>query len=241
MRSIPFRVNRDVRITEEHVWSERRQFVCYRRLNRSKKLGNSFWVTTKKTIPALSAGLLGAMLSASPVHAVPLAPGGTVALSGTTEAAHPYLAGTVVEDVLRPFTIKWASTGKEVSGEIQDRVVRESTGDLDFYYRLEFKENYATDQLIVSRGNFPRTLATDVDYRTDGVGVAAPFQAHRGPEGRIIWTTFKNFSVTPGSAGSTRFVFVHTTDRVYHPGGLAQITTNNGGLATVTVFQPGLP
>lgn len=62
--------------------------------------------------------------------------GGIVALSGTTAAARLELAGVVVEDVLRPFTIGLFGGG-EIHGTLQDRVVREDiAGTLDLYYRI---------------------------------------------------------------------------------------------------------
>jgi hypothetical protein len=53
--------------------------------------------------------------------AVILTPGVVTPLPGTTVAADPSLAGTIVQDVLSPFTMT-TSTGV-TTGEIQSRVV----------------------------------------------------------------------------------------------------------------------
>ena len=80
--------------------------------------------------------LLAAVFAATPARAVPLAPGSAVATPGTTSAARPVLAGTVLQDVVQTFTIT-DPNGRQIKGTIQDRVVREtSTGTLDFYYRI---------------------------------------------------------------------------------------------------------
>ena len=51
-------------------------------------------------------------------------------LSGTTAAKRPELAGTVLKDVVRPFSINLLGGGK-ITGTVQDRVVREKkTGTL---------------------------------------------------------------------------------------------------------------
>src|SRR5262245_6139948 len=83
--------------------------------------------------PALLASLL---LVGAAATAVPVAPGATVALPGTTVAAEPQLAGVVLEDVLTNFS--FASTGGNmIVGQIQSRVVRSDLdGTLDFYWRV---------------------------------------------------------------------------------------------------------
>src|SRR5689334_18811913 len=64
-------------------------------------------------------------------------PGGAVALPGTTAAAQPALAGTVVRDALLPVTVTDPGGHVIFRGHLQDRVVRENVaGTLDFYQTI---------------------------------------------------------------------------------------------------------
>ena len=117
-----------------------------------------------------------AVMLATTVQAVPVTPGGNVALSGTTVAARPELAGVVVEDVLRPFTINDAS-GLVATGQVQDRVIRETaSGTLTFSYRI-INDVSSAGPIVYF---YPRSFtgfATDVDFRLDGLGTVGPSAA----------------------------------------------------------------
>src|SRR4028118_626093 len=93
-----------------------------------------YWRKTTLTLALMSAASLGGMVNA---YAVPLASGASQNLSGTTVAARPELAGTVLIDRVRPFSML-NSSGAKISGTFQDRVVRRtSTGTLEFSFRIK--------------------------------------------------------------------------------------------------------
>jgi hypothetical protein len=129
-------------------------------------------------------------------------------LAGTTAAARPELAGTVVADVDTPFTLG------TVSGFVQNRVVRETgSGTLDFYWRVQLDPNVeASDSIDALRiGNFGYASMTDADWRIDGLGTvpastARLFNPGVHPDGDI------NFLFGPDiQAGeSSMFFFLHT-------------------------------
>src|SRR4051794_7037282 len=82
------------------------------------------------------AALLALVVSAvaKQANAVPLAPGGVVGTPGTSVGARPELAGGVIEDVIRPFSVMSPTGAVLMRGWMQDRVVREGqNGTLDFY------------------------------------------------------------------------------------------------------------
>lgn len=95
------------------------------------------------------------------------------ALTGTTAAERPELAGVVLEDQLRPFE------AGSVRGVLQDRVVRsDSTGLLAFYSWIrELSPGANLDQSMAldygwSVGHIPPTA--DCDFRIDGLGETGP-------------------------------------------------------------------
>lgn len=115
-------------------------------------------------------GLSVAMFSASQAHAVPLAPGDSVSLSGTTSIARPELLGPVIADEVRPFSFAG------LSGTVWDRVIREDgTGTLDFYWQIAVLEGRLD---FVVRESFTG-FSTDVDFRTDETGDQGPASAFR--------------------------------------------------------------
>lgn len=94
-----------------------------------------------------------------------------VALSGTTTATRPELAGPIIEDDLTPFSISGA--GETLTGNIQNRVVRSSVdGTLDFYWRI--LPTSGDGDISAFRVTGFAGLALDADWRIDGLGAAAP-------------------------------------------------------------------
>lgn len=163
---------------------------------------------------------MAVLITATSAQAVPLnnsfsgQPFLDTSLSGTTSAARPELAGTVLEDDIQAFSFNG------VSGTIQNRVVREtSTGTLDFYWRINVDQSVTgapTGAIEAFRlGNFGYSYLTDADWRIDGEGTEAPdtarlFNPSTHPEGAINFL-FSNPSVTSGS----RFFFLHTDATAY--------------------------
>ena len=90
----------------------------------------------------LAAGF--AALAGSTVAAVLPANGSLVELPGTSAAAQPQLAGTVVRDVVAPFTLHISDDfcgescdfSYDLTGELQSRVVKAVDGTYDFYWRI---------------------------------------------------------------------------------------------------------
>lgn len=115
------------------------------------------------------------------VQAALVTPGDTVALSGTTVAASPDLAGTVIRDTLIPFQIFNTAGGLIMSGNVQDRVVRSAnTGELIFAPRLRDFDMTLPDAWVSSmRVTGYDGFSTDIDFRTDGLGNVGPNDVSR--------------------------------------------------------------
>ena len=156
---------------------------------------------------------------AAGAHAVPLNNGFgaqpflDTALGGTTSAARPELAGTVLADVMQPFSFG----ALNISGTVQNRVVRETTsGTLDFYWRVIVDPKSTGGGISAFRlGDFDYAQLTDADFRTDGVGTIGPatarlFNPASHPEGSV------NFLFdAPVRADSSNFFFLHTDATSY--------------------------
>jgi len=165
-------------------------------------------------------------------------PGGTVALHGTTEAARPELAGTVIRDTLVPLELK---VGSKVifKGFMQDRVVRETkTGTLDFYECIRASSGFDDRVLVqsVARTSFA-TVTTDVDYRTDGIGATYlhPSSAIRSATRAIVDFKFSNTPIAPNE--DSQFFFIKTNAKQFVVEGKTTVTmaTTSGQVATETI------
>lgn len=141
--------------------------------------------------------VFGAVLACFPATAmaVTLAPGGSVLLPGTTAAAEPELAGTVVNDDVQQ---QLAKIGGEdsllaIGTSLQNRVVRSDLdGTLIFAPRLLTTFNNTGSDFLVDRfeltgfGDF----AVDANYRTDGLGDRGPNAASRSGDGDVMTFDF---------------------------------------------------
>ena len=161
----------------------------------------------------LAMGLLAQTTSYAVSLTEPVAtPFADTVLPGTTVAARPELAGTVLEDVLTPFSFNG------VTGTVQNRVVREtSTGTLDFYWKVDVDANSTGEGVSAFRLiDFGDEHLTDADWRIDGLGSVAPttgrlFNEASYPTGAINFLF--DGVVTAGSA--SRFFFLHTDATSY--------------------------
>ena len=155
---------------------------------------------------------------AAGAHAVPLnnafgaQPFLDTALGGTTSAARPELAGTVLADVLQPFSFG----ALNISGTVQNRVVREDvSGTLDFYWRVIIDPASTGGGISAFRLiDFGYPHLTDADFRTDGLGSIGPatarlFNPASHPEGAI------NFLFDAPVRDSSNFFFLHTSATNY--------------------------
>ena len=183
---------------------------------------------------ALGIALLG---SATTAKAVPVSAGAGVSLSGTTNAARPELAGVVLEDRIRAFSIT-STSGATVRGTFQDRVVkRNGTGKLEFDFRIKNDAASTGNIVVVNRQNYGAFPTVDVDFRLDGLGtIGAPAAAHGGGVNARIKFDFYNAPITPG--GESRFHFIGTGATSYDESGQVGLQTNNGGYTTFKVFSP---
>ncbi len=169
------------------------------------------------------------------------------ALGGTTSAARPELAGTVVEDDIQPFSFLG------ITGTVQNRVVREDvSGTLDFYWRIQVDEGVpgvaAPGAISAFRlGSFGYDTINDADWRIDGLGSATPyvgrvFNPASYPEGDINFL-FTNGLVLPGDDGSKLF-FLHTDATSYAKTATYDLLNQNQDLSSLySTYAPseGVP
>ena len=138
-----------------------------------------------------------------------LPPGARVDLFGTTAAARPELAGTVLEDDVRGFVLtRTESTGTVTvvgEGRLQVSVLKTSTDALHFHYRFR--------DLRLAPGASIRSLSIfgfgsigdlEVDFRTDSLGEVGPVAANRS--GVLNHVTFEFGGLTQPSL----FFFIET-------------------------------
>lgn len=121
-------------------------------------------------------------------------------LGGTTSAARPELAGTVLEDVEQAFSVP----ALNISGNVLSRVVREDgTGTLDFYWRVTVDPTSTGGGVRAFRlSDFGFGNITDGDWRQDSSGTAAA-------------RTARVFNPTSYPSGSVNFIF---NDPIVLPG-----------------------
>lgn len=173
----------------------------------------------RTSIPhALAAAALA--VAAASAYAVPLGPGASAALPGTTVAAQPQLAGLVLEDVMSGFTMNTA--GGIATGRIQSRVVRSDLdGTLDFYWRVLNDATSQADVAFFRVGDFVAP-EYDANYRIDGVGDVAPVAANRFAGAFDSYVNFDftrqdeagaNHGIAPGQ--SSNFMLLDTSATEY--------------------------
>ncbi len=179
-----------------------------------------------KLNPLAAAATVGALACiaafATPAQAVALVPDNFVALPGTTAAAEPQLAGTVLEDDVQAFS--FAAYGGTVTGTVQSRVVRSTLdGTLDFYWRVKNDDKSAGAIQDLRLGDF---IAPEynANWRIDGLGdqgpaVALVFASPPRDPGYINFRFFEK-SATENGAGlapgeSSNFILMDTSAKLY--------------------------
>lgn len=193
---------------------------------------------------ALVVALAASLLAPTAARAEPLtAPLGSAnfadtVLSGTTVALRPELAGTVIDDLINPFSFQG------INGTVQSRVVREdATGTLDFYWRIGVDSvDPATTGVVALRLiNFGYDFLTDADWRSDGPGsvglsLARLFNVATHPGGAL------NFLIDGAvDAGEqSYFFFLRTDATAYSMSGAYDLLGGTGpGLSSVfSTFAP---
>jgi len=209
-------------------------------------------VYSKLSATALGAALLVSVLPSA--FAVVLNPGASVPLNGTTAALEPALAGTALEDAMRPWTI--STPQGDIAGWVQDRVVRETaSGTLDFTTRI-FVDKVPTTPGGVTPPPFSgielaarsiySNFTTDVNWRIDGLGNTAPTEAARTADGSSVAFVFGGQRVTPADLpDGSRFFHIKTNATDYDAMGWLNLGSNQGMGPNFTtwlrVFQPITP
>jgi hypothetical protein len=163
--------------------------------------------------------LLG--FSMNPASAVVLTPGSFTALPGTTSAAEPQLAGTVIVDELVGFS--FGAYGGTVFGDVQVRVVESVDSTLDFYWRV-FNDAASAGAIGDFRiGEFD-TPVYNANYRIDGLGDDAPDRAllFDSPFDGYVNFNFGDGGLLAGSSSS--FFFLDTDATEFARTGLYDLT-----------------
>jgi hypothetical protein len=165
-------------------------------------------------------------------------------LPGTTVAAEPQLAGTVVVDELQAFSL--AGGAGTLSGTVQNRVVLSVDGTYDFYWRIRdtsFTPGTAGGTFGVGSlriANFGAALfGANGNFRTDGLGTL-------GPDNALVFgdpTGLVNFRFSgAGLAGGDEslFFFLDTNARAFAKTAVYDLTDNGLGPITGTfaTFAP---
>jgi hypothetical protein len=177
-----------------------------------------------RSTPALRTLAAAALLAtaAAPSLAVALIPDTFVALPGTTVAAEPQLAGTVLADVSQPFS--FSAYGGTVSGSVQSRVVRSSVdGTLDFYWRVFNDANSAGAIQDLRLGAFVAP-EYNANWRIDGLGDKGPsvgylFGGAQAGQGFVNFRFYAGSPTEPGAGllpgESSNFILMDTSATDY--------------------------
>jgi len=182
--------------------------------------------------------LLLSGLAVNSAYAVVLAPNTTSLLPGTTVAAEPNLAGTVLVDELNPFS--FAADGGMVYGNVQVRVVQAIDDTIDFYWRIMSDADSTANIASFRIGDF-YTDTYNANYRIDGLGDDAPDAAHMFADG----SGFVNFLFDGGlGAGmSSNFFFLDTDATAFAKTARYDLTGLNGISGQFAMYAPdyGVP
>ncbi|HET9646379.1 MAG TPA: PEP-CTERM sorting domain-containing protein [Burkholderiaceae bacterium] len=160
--------------------------------------------------------------------AEPLAPGGVIYASpGTTLAAEPLLAGTVVEDVVTPFSYSgWLQNlglGPsprtfigQVHGSVRSRVVLNNDNTYDFYWRVTVdRDSFLPVSHFFVEGFAPGKY--NANWRIDGEGDVPPALIGQRDNGDLYWSfgAFAPESRQIAPESGSYFLFIDTDARTY--------------------------
>lgn len=143
----------------------------------------------KAMLISIGLGLIG-LITTFESEAALLVSGDTIAVTGTTAAAQPELAGTVINDnLINGFVSPSGNQNFGVRIEVQNRVVQSDlSGNLIFAPRIipnlnNSSGNFLVDSVIMSGFS---SFMLDVNFRTDGLGDRGPNMASRSADGDIL-------------------------------------------------------
>jgi hypothetical protein len=188
----------------------------------------------------ISATLLLLSTNVHVVRATVLAPGGAIALTGTTSAAQPELGGTVIVDDLIPYQIFGGGVGNPLlyEGNLQARIARSDlTDNLIFEYRLREPTNGLNGIMSTLAANDFAGWSTDVEYRTDGLGDKEPTRATRSADGSDVTFIFGNSLF---SSEESLFMHILTNAKAYTTG-QTTLTLTDGSSVVLSTYQPAVP
>lgn len=158
----------------------------------------------------------------------------TAALPGTTVAADPTLAGTVVEDRVIPYTTQPGSS-HPARGTIQVRTVRGVDGRLGFYWRIVAHPSSRDVVHALELYRFPRRVY-DANWRQDGLGTVRPVAVGgNGTSGS--WTMQFVFRPTIRRGEESRFFFLRARTGGTRPA-YVRVRFENGRSAFLPAVAP---
>ena len=191
----------------------------------------------------------------SPLVAAPLPPGGVIFPTGTTNAADPDLAGTVINDNL--IDVLFGSGFFIASYKVQNRVVRSNNlGTLAFYPRIRDPLNLGFAERLEVIGfrltGYAEATLTDVDFRTDGSGDKGPSSVSRSLDGDTLTFRYEDPLINdafnpPGVRDTSLFPLLKTEQKWYRKTGTLTIFARAAGsdpddpLESVTISGIAVP
>jgi hypothetical protein len=162
----------------------------------------------------------------------------TLPVPALTDAGFPNLGGSVISDVLVPFTLKGPTGTALCTGNLQERVVRSTnTSDLDFYYRL--RDTSGTGSVAKIDTSSFSGLLVSVGFRTDGLGTVSPRTAVRSAApGALITFEFGGQGVSCATHQESQFLLISTGATSFVSGGKADVYSSTGVEATLAAVMP---
>jgi PEP-CTERM motif-containing protein len=193
-------------------------------------------MNSSRFLVAIAAALI-VLVSAGPVHATPLAPGGTVVPDS--------IAFTGGESILASVSRTFTSSVGDYTGTLVAAVIREAAnplGGLTFIYQV-FNDATSKVGLRAETNSFFGDFLTNVHFALNGSflsgftdGLRVPLSSTRSGNGDVVGFNFgppdTNF-VQPGE--SSRVLVIRTNAPDFEPGFSSVI---DGGVDTVDTFQP---
>lgn len=185
--------------------------------------------------PMVPLAILLACLPAS-ASATPFLPGETKAVEDAS------FAGTVVDDLLRPFTIDLGG-GAFISGNFQDRVVDGDDGRIGFVSYI--RDLTGTDDAVIeafSRSSF--FGAVDATYSSTSLGVVDPTSGSRSADGSTMTFQFApGIPLSPGGLfGGNEHITIALDPTPYGEVGeviiFARSATGAVGSTSLTTYAP---
>jgi hypothetical protein len=167
-----------------------------------------------------------------------LPPQATLSVPALTDAGFPNLGGSVLSDVLVPFTLKGSNGAAQCTGNLQERVVRSTnTGDLDFYYRI--RDTAGTGSVAKIDTSSFTGLSVSVGFRSDGLGTVSPQVAVRSAApGAMITFEFGSQPVSCATHQESQFMLIGTGATNFVGGGKADVYSTTGGEASLSAVMP---